>query len=389
MSADETNVLTVKKRKVANVLKGEPWVYPNAVVQGPDEACLVRVVTEDDIFLGWADYNPEAPVRARILLRREIWPGDQLYISAFIEQAITRRLRLGMSVQGGAYRLVNSEGDGMSGLVIDQFGNTIVIDILSKGMLTRLPIIQDVLKQILDDSKLVVRLSDDTAKREQCDPIGISEDTLLRFAENGVYYEVPLSNSQKTGFYLDQRDNRRLVARYAGERNVLDLFSYQGGFALSALAGGALSALSVDSSQDALDGALRHADKNTLDLAILQSDVFECFEHLDQKYDLIICDPPKLAPNKRHKDKALGAYRFLVRSCLEKLDDNGLLLVCSCSQTIQTEDLRQICIQQANKLKLHLDVIAMTNQPADHPWPLAFQTGRYLSSLLLELRAVS
>ena len=389
MSADEANILTVKKRKVANVLKGEPWVYPNAVVQGPDEACLVRVVTEDDIFLGWADYNPEAPVRARILLRREIWPGDQLYISAFIEQAITRRLRLGMSVQGGAYRLVNSEGDGMSGLVIDQFGNTIVIDILSKGMLTRLPIIQDVLKQILDDTKQVVRLSDDTAKREQCDPIGISEDSLLRFAENGVYYEVPLSNTQKTGFYLDQRDNRRLVARYAGERNVLDLFSYQGGFALSSLAGGAMSALSVDSSQDALDGALRHADNNTLDLAILQSDVFECFEHLDQKYDLIICDPPKLAPNKRHKDKALGAYRFLVRSCLERLDDNGLLLVCSCSQTIQTEDLRQICIQQANKLKLHLDVVAMTNQPADHPWPLAFQTGRYLSSLLLELRAVS
>ena len=389
MSADSSPQLTVKKRKVANVLKGEPWVYPNAVVKEPEEPCLVRVVTEDDIFLGWADFNPAAPVRARILLRREVWPGDQLYISAFIEQAISRRLRLGMSVQGGAYRLVNSEGDGLPGLVIDQFGSTIVIDILSKGMLHRLPIIQDTLKQILDDSTQVVRLSEDTAKREECEPIAFEENTLLRFAENGVYYEVPLSQTQKTGYFLDQRENRRLIARYAGERNVLDLFSYQGGFALSALAGGALSALSVDSSENALDAALSHADRNTLDLSTMQCDVFDCFEHIDQKYDLIICDPPKLAPNKRHKDKALSAYRYLVRNCLEKLQDNGLLLVCSCSQTIQNEDLRQVVIQQANKLKLHLDVIAMTNQPPDHPWPLAFQTGRYLSSLLLELRAVS
>ena len=382
-------VLVVKKRKVANVFKGEPWVYPNAVVRGPEESCLVRVETEDNNFLGWADYNPKAPIRARILLRREVWPGDQLYISAFLEQAISRRLRLGMSVQGGAYRLVNSEGDGMPGLVIDQFGNTLVIDILSSGMHKRLEFIIDTLQQILDDSKIVVKLSEETAKREHCDPIHIEDDTMIRFAENGVYYEIPLSQTQKTGYFLDQLENRRLIARYAAERTVLDLFCYQGGFALSALAGGAASALAVDSSEDALNAALSHAERNTLEMGVLQSDVFKVFEQIPHKFDMIICDPPKLAPQKSHKDRALNAYRFLIGNCLEKLHDNGLLLVSSCSQTIQNEDLRQVIIQQANKHKMHFDVIAMTNQPPDHPWPLAFQTGRYLSSLLIELRSVS
>lgn len=380
--------LIVKRRKVANVLKGEPWVYPNAVIGGPDEACLVRVITEEDQFLGWADYNPDAPVKARILLRREIWPGDQLFTSVFLENAITRRLRLGMSVQGGAFRLVNGEGDGMPGLVIDQFGHHIVIDIYSLGMLRRLEFIQRGLKQLLDDSPQVVRFGEDAAKREKCDPIPFAGDVTLRFAENGVYYEVPLNKTQKTGFYLDQRENRRLVARYAADRSVLDLFSYQGGFALSALAGGAVDALAVDSSQDALNMALAHAERNSLDLGIYQSDVFDFFNHVDQPFDLIVCDPPKLAPRKSNKEKAMSAYRHLSKKCLEVLSDNGLLLISSCSQSIQHDDLRQVVLQQANKLGMTLDVIAMTHQPPDHPWPLAFETGRYLSSLLLEQRLV-
>ncbi len=389
MTEEADAVLVVKKRKVANVFKGEPWVYPNAVVKGPEEACLVRVLTEDEQFLGWADYNPIAPVRARILLRREVWPGDQLYLSVFLENAISRRLRLGMSVQGGAFRLVNSEGDGLPGLVIDQFGHTIVIDILSAGMLKRVNTIQSILKELLDDSEQVVRFGDDSAKREGCEPLPMNDTTVLRFAENGVYYEVPLSQTQKTGFFLDQRLNRRLVAQYAAERTVLDLFCYQGGFALSALAGGALDALAVDSSQPALDAALDHAERNTLDLGVYQSDVFEVFKILEQKYDMIICDPPKLAPRKSNKDKALNAYRHLIKGCLQSLNENGLLLICSCSQSIQNDDLREVVLQQANKMNMRFDVIAMTNQPPDHPWPLAFQTGRYLSSLLLELRSVS
>ncbi len=385
----EEAALIVKRRKIANVFKGEPWVYPNAVIGGPDEACLVRVITEEDEFIGWADYNPKAPVPAKILLRREIWPGDQLFISVFLENAITRRLRLGMSVQGGAYRLVNSEGDGLPGLVIDQFGHTLVIDILSVGMLKRLETIQGVLKQMLDDSIQVVRFAEDAAKREGCDPILIEDDTTIRFSENGVYYEVPMSKSQKTGFYLDQRENRRLVAQYASERTVLDLFSYQGGFSLSALAGGAVDALAVDSSQEALNMALSHAERNSLELGIYQADAFEFFDNIEQKYDMIICDPPKLSPRKANKEKALSAYRYLIKNCLKSLHDNGLLLVCSCSQNIQHEDLRQVLIQQANKLNQTLDVIAMTNQPPDHPWPLAFETSRYLSSILVELRLVS
>ncbi|NRA39958.1 MAG: hypothetical protein HRU15_17580, partial [Planctomycetes bacterium] len=196
-------MLRVRRRKVANVLKGEPWVYPNAILEAPDEACLVRIVTDDDQFLGWGDFNPSAPVRARILSRKEVWPGDNLYIAQSIEAAISRRLRLGMSVQGGAYRLVNSEGDSMPGLVIDQFAHSIVIDIYSIGMLKRLPLIQNILKQILDDSLQYVRFSEDSAKREGGEAIIIQEEALIRFSENGVFYELDLQQSQKTGYFLD------------------------------------------------------------------------------------------------------------------------------------------------------------------------------------------
>ncbi|NRA38338.1 MAG: class I SAM-dependent methyltransferase, partial [Planctomycetes bacterium] len=163
-------------------------------------------------------------------------------------------------------------------------------------------------------------------------------------------------------------------------------FSYQGGFALSALAGGAIEATAVDSSETALLMASSHSLRNNLDLNTIHSDVFDVFDYLPGKYDLIICDPPKLAPRKSHLEKGLSAYRYLCKQCLNSLNEGGLLLVSSCSQIIQAEDLRIILVQQANKLHIELDVIAMTHQPADHPWPAAFTTSRYLSSILVELR---
>jgi 23S rRNA (cytosine1962-C5)-methyltransferase len=386
----ESSSVIVRRRKVANVLAGEPWVYPNAIIEEPETAGLVRVVTEDDAFIGWADHNPIAPVRARLLWRDDTWPGEETLLLQRVQQALWRRISLGMQPQGNGLRLVNGEGDGLSGLVVDVFGGTMVIDIYSAGMRGRVALIKAVLQQYLGDLKIKVRMSADAAKRENVDPID-PEAGEICFAENGVLFRFDVGSSQKSGFYLDQRDNRRLIAGFARDRRVLDLFSYHGGFSLTALAAGAQSALAIDSSEAALECVQQNALANGL---VIQTQKADVFDHLDtlisseEHYDCIICDPPKLAPRKTDKARAMKAYRFLVDRCLKLLMPGGVLMVCSCSQAIGIDDLQRLLSQQSDKQKAQIDVLAVGGQPSDHPWPIAFQTGRYLSAITVHRRAM-
>jgi 23S rRNA (cytosine1962-C5)-methyltransferase len=370
------------------VLNGEPWIYPNAVVDGPQTRGVVHVLSEDAKHIGWADYNPKATIRARILMRSERWPGEQSYVAQRIQQALWRRIGLGLQPQGNALRLINGEGDGMPGLVVDIYGGTMVIDLYTAGMCDRRDTICHLLGQFLSDLTPVVRMGPDAAKREACEPI-VADLIAISFAENGVIYRFDLDQTQKSGWYLDQRDNRRFIAHCARDRRVLDLFSYHGAFSLSAMAAGAQSALAVDSSQAAIDALENNASHNGFPVTAVKADVFDWLDQAlvgDDRYDLIICDPPKLAPRRNDKQKALKAYRFLVDRTLRLLAPNGLLLVSSCSQIIDGEDLRKVVMQQAVKRGQELDIVAQTTQPADHPWPVAFRIGHYLSSVIIHLR---
>ncbi|TVR45687.1 MAG: class I SAM-dependent rRNA methyltransferase [Planctomycetota bacterium] len=381
--------LIVRRRKVAGVLAGEPWIYPNAVIEGPTEAGLVQIATEQGQHLGYGDWNPEAKIPARLLSREDVWPGDEIFLEQHLIKAIERRLRLGYHFQGSGMRVVNGEGDGLPGLVIDAFGTTLVIDIYTSGMRQRLPLIEAFFKQRLPDMQVVSRMGADAAKRESVESIPPADHRVC-FSEQAVRYEFTLGDSQKTGFYLDQRDNRRLVALWGRGRKVLDLFSYHGSFALSALANGATSALAVDSSPKALECAAQHAVLNGMQLDTVCADVFDFLagDEISEMgpFNLIICDPPKLAPSKADYRKAMKAYRFLVDRCLRLMDPGALLLIASCSHAIGNEDLRQLLQQQGRKHNMELDVVAATSHPADHPWPVAFTAGRYLSALMVERR---
>ena len=235
-------------------------------------------------------------------------------------------------------------------------------------------------------ANLIVRSTD--LSRDFKEELSDSIKLTLHIEQNGVLYKVPLGAVQKTGFYLDQRDNRRLIAAWAEGRRVLDLFSYHGGFALACLANGAAEVLAVDSSQPALEVAVANAEANEFDLQTLCADVFDALPQLKEsgQYDLIICDPPKLAPRRADAAKALNAYRYLIAQCLDLLAEHGILLVASCSQAIGAEDLRQLLAQQGRKAGLELDVLAVTGQPSDHPWPVGFTTGNYLSAVIVERR---
>lgn len=382
--------LIVRRRKVANVLAGEPWIYPNAVIEAPETATTAPVVTDDGEILGVADCNPASALRARLLWRGEdleAWPGEGPWLHERLAMAVDRRMRLGYQLAGGGVRLVNAEGDGLPGLVIDLLGRHLVIDLHSLGMRDRLPLIEAFLAEQLADCPRSVRLGRDTAQREGCAALEPASAEAA-FGENGVLYKIPLGAAQKTGFYLDQRDNRRLVAAWADGRRVLDLFSYHGGFSMACLANGAAEVLAVDSSQPALDVAIANAEANEFALQTLCADVFDTLPKLREQgaYDLIICDPPKLAPRRTDAPKALKAYRYLIAQCLELLSENGILLVASCSQAIGAEDLRLLLAQQGRKAQMELDVLAITGQPSDHPWPVAFTTGSYLSAVIVERR---
>jgi 23S rRNA (cytosine1962-C5)-methyltransferase len=387
--ADDFPLLEVQRRKIANVRRGDPWIYPNAVRTGPEKPGLVRVVTENGDFIGWADYNPVAPVRARLLLRDPSWPGIDSFMLGRLQAALDRRLRLGIGFNASATRLVNGEGDGLPGLVIDVYGTAVVYDFYSLAMRQRDELIHEILGSHFCDCRHYRRMGEDAARREGCEPLE-SEAGMLEFAENGIAYRIPIGVTQKTGFYLDQRDNRRLMARLAAGKKVLDLFSYQGAFSLTCLGAGAASALAVDSSRTALESAMAGAERNGLNLMTCEANVFDVLADLDEygPFDLVICDPPKLAPRKRDRKKAMGAYRHLCRGSLALLAANGFLLVSSCSQTIDGEALRNLLVQEGLRCNRALDVLAMTYQPFDHPWPVGFTTGRYLSSVLVHDRGL-
>ncbi len=380
-------VLEVQRRKVANVFRGAPWIFPNAVRNGPDEPGLLKVVTETGRFVGWADYNPQAPVPGRLLSRGEDWPGEEVWLRLRLQSALERRMRLGYSFGGGGVRLVNGEGDGMPGLVIDAYGTTMVYDFYTRAMRERGELIVQILKPQFSDYHHVMRMGRDAAEREHCEPLEPATTEII-FGENGLCFQAQLDASQKTGFYLDQRDNRRFIARCAAGRRVLDLFAYHAAFSLSALAAGARSALAVDSSTEALATAMKDAERNGLSLMTSEADVFSSLPEIAKHgpFDMIICDPPKMAPSRKHREKGLGAYRRLCRQCLPMLGQGGLLLLSSCSQAIDTDDLRGILGQISSRQRLALDVVAITHQPADHPWPVGFLTGRYLSTVIVERR---
>ena len=258
--------LSVKRRKVANVFAGEPWIYPNAIpTEQKIEPGLCAVCTETGEHIGYADYNGDAPVPGRLLSREDVWPGDEEFLEQQLVNAIERRLRLGYHFQATGFRLVNAEGDGLPGLVIDSFSTTLVIDIYSRGMRDRIPLIKAFFAEKLSGMRCVVRLGADAARRENVDQIE-PETHEITFCEQSVRFDFTIGAGQKTGFYLDQRDNRRLVAQWARNRRVLDLFCYHGAFSLSALANGAESATAVDSSEKALDAALHNAALNGMEL---------------------------------------------------------------------------------------------------------------------------
>jgi 23S rRNA (cytosine1962-C5)-methyltransferase len=364
---------------------GHPWVYANAVERVEGEAApgaTVSLVDHDGRFIGRGLYNPRSQIPVR-LLTREDEPIDPAFFRKRVGSARALRARLGLpSEVTTAYRLINSEGDDLPGLVVDVFGDAVVVQITTLGMALRRAEIFDALEE------LAPRTLFEVAAASYADLEGFSAQTRVvrgesrprvSCLEDGIRLEAEPLSGQKTGLFLDQRPNRIRVGQLARDARVLDVYSYAGGFALQAARGGAREVTAVDSSARAVARIEAHAQANDLSVRAVEADAFRFLETATPRaYDLVVIDPPKFARARKDVDAARKGYERLNTLALNACAPGAILVTCSCSQNFEAEELERVVAAAAKQAGRSVRILERSGTGADHPLPPGFTEGQYL-----------
>ncbi|MCB9667364.1 MAG: class I SAM-dependent rRNA methyltransferase [Myxococcales bacterium] len=391
--------IILRNGHVKPVWAGHPWVYAQAIkaIEGaPTEGSLVRVSSENGRFLGQGFYSPKSAIPVRILSR----DPEEILESSFFHSRLERAYRIRRDLLNvpsrhtNAYRLVHSEGDMLGGLIVDVYGDVATAQLLTVGMKQREDDIFAAIKHVTGVRSVLEIARSSTLRREGFEAstrtVYGPEVTTLEFAESDINYTVPLEISQKSGFYLDHRETRLLVRTIAKHKRVLDAFCYLGSFSLTALRGGAESARAIDSSASVLATAATIAEQNGFGGRILfdKADVraqLPALHARGEKFDVVIIDPPKLAPSTKHLHQGRRAYQKLNSAALRLVATDGLLLTCSCSAALKLEDFLRVLALAAGDAGRQVQVLRVGLQSADHPTLPAFPEGRYLTYALLKV----
>lgn len=373
-----------------------PWVFPGAIAEPgeliPDGA-TVQLVSHTGSFVAWGLYNSKSRIRVRLhSWERDRPPGSALWRDR-IRAAIRLRDELGLMDPGGACRVVNSEGDHLPGLVVDRFGAWLSVQVSSLGLNQRIDEILDILMDETRCKGIMLRHDKEMARHEGMDPAegmarGQTPPARLEFLEHGLSIGVNLTEGQKTGYYLDQRDNRVAAAAMARGRSVLDAFTYAGGFALRAALAGARSVVAIDQSQAALDMALENARNNGLEnkISFRKAEVFADLAHRvdsGEKYGLVIVDPPKFARGKNRLEEALRGYRRLFTLALRLAEEDGRVVCCSCTGSVTREMLSALLAQVASEERRDARVLRVAGAAPDHPVATSCPESDYLKCFIL------
>jgi 23S rRNA (cytosine1962-C5)-methyltransferase len=391
-----TASVMLKPGKERSLLRRHPWIYAGGIgrVQGhPDIGETVRVLAADGRFLAWGAFSPSSAIRVRLWSFDEAERIDEAWIARRIAAAVARRAALAADTQ--AVRLVFGEADGLPGLVVDRYGEQLVLQLLAAGVEHwRDPIVAALreatgLPDVYERSDAAAREREGLTPREGVLAGRLPGDSLA-ITEHGVRYLVDVLQGHKTGFYIDQRDNRRDVARHAAGRSVLNCFCYTGGFTLAALAGGAARAVSIDSSGPALRRAAEQQALNGLsdrDSEWREADVFDALKRLlaaGDRFDLIVLDPPKFAPSSHHVDRAARAYKEINLKAMRLLNPGGLLYTFSCSGAIDVDLFQKIVAGAVFDARVDLQMLRRLQAGEDHPMLMTHPEGEYLKGLLLQ-----
>jgi 23S rRNA (cytosine1962-C5)-methyltransferase len=391
--------IKLKKGKEKAVLQRHPWVFSGALekVKGsPANGDVVKVISSNNDFLAYGYFNDQSRVAVRLLEWNEDQQINENWYTQKINAAISSRAQFLTNTTTNTYRLIFSEADFLPGLIVDKYADFLSVQILSTGIEKAKAIIIDVLCKALKPKGIFDR-SDATARTHE----GITAENGLLWGEapaefiavieNGITYHINIAEGQKSGFYCDQRDNRKLLAGYAKGKTVLDCFSYSGGFTLNAFKEGAVAVTSVDSSALAIETLNQNITLNKFGKKqhiAIQSDVnkqLRIFKEEGKKFDIIVLDPPKYAPSRSALDRAARAYKDLNRLGLLLLESGGLLATFSCSGAVDIETFKQIIAWAALDAGKEVQVIRQFAQPEDHPVRLSFPEGEYLKGLLVRV----
>ena len=394
MSSQQFPLVILKPKKEQSLKRFHPWIFSGAIQyidREPEEGELVRVVSSQNEFLGIGHYQVGS-ITIRIVSFDDVEIDDNFWMKK-IKNALNLRKKLGFleNEQTNVFRLIHGEGDGMPGLILDYYNKTVVFQAHSIGMylirkqLTRLLkiVLGDELHAVYDKSektlpfKAIINPKDGHLWGE-------STQTIVR--EYGNAFKVDWAEGQKTGFFIDQRENRRLVRDYAKGRDVLNMFCYSGGFSFSAMRGGAKRVHSVDVSSKAIEltkenMAMNFEDDNRHEAFV--ADVFDFMRSIKDKYDLIILDPPAFAKHRGALRQALQAYKRLNARAFEQVKRGGLVFTFSCSQVIRKEQFREAVFSSAAISGRDIKLLEQLSQPADHPVNIYHPEGEYLKGFIL------
>ena len=389
--------LILKPGREKSLLRRHPWVFSGAVarVQGdPEAGDSVALRAAGGEFLAWAAYSPASQIRARVWSWEEKERIDGDFLRARLRRALGARERLLSADDSDALRLAHGESDGLPGVIADRYGDVVVLQLLSAGAERWRSELADAVRELTGCACVFERSDADVRALEGLPAkSGVLHGALpaagVQLREHGLTYGVDVAAGHKTGFYLDQRDNRKRIGELSQGREVLNCFCYTGGFTLNALAGGAASVLSVDSSAEALAQARDNLRRNDLDAARAEWQDADVFTHLrtlrDQgrSFDLVVLDPPKFAPTAAFAEKAARGYKDINLLALKLLRAGGLLASFSCSGGVSAELFQKILAGAALDAGAEASIVGRFAAAADHPVLLSFPEGDYLKGLLV------
>ncbi len=399
----------IKEGKERNLFKHHPWVFSGAIEKITPEFTLpywAEVYSSAGYFIAHGWYDPKSHIALRLISwDRKEKPGEEL-VKNLILESVRRRSNLFRLEGTNAFRIIYGDADFLPGIVADVYAREIRVIISSRFGYYFRYLIRETLLETLRPDRLSIAIDPNYAGTE-----GLKNELKIydregnkieddgkntKFTESDIYYEIDGFTGQKSGFYLDQRDNRNIVEWYANDRNVLDAFSYTGSFTLHALRGGAKSVLALDSSESSLRHLLYQVNINEEKKAIPEGsrervqiekcDVFQKLREIEEdKYDLIILDPPKLANTKSALERAEKAYKDINRLAMEKIRDGGILATFSCSGAMTRENFRMMVSWASNDARVECQILNTLSQSEDHPVRIAFPESEYLVGLVLRI----